>query len=224
MDKPSEMEEESEKGTSSTPTVDEMYHQMYEERSRIKKNDQSLFSDALLSRIKLLSVLSYVICDIQLIVSIHSTEEPDNEEGKDETSDEGDEYDPSSGTWDVETDDITSCLSNNDSGHETEVDDDMEMESGNKSDDDMEMESGNKSDDDMEMESGNESDDDMEMESGNESDDDRNTDPLDLSNHEPSLNSRVDEMTHYNGEMIVNHQRTSFRRNSQQIQLVEIIY
>lgn len=64
MDKPSEMEEESEKGTSSTPTVDEMYHQMYEERSRIKKNDQSLFSDALLSRIKLLSVLSYVICDI----------------------------------------------------------------------------------------------------------------------------------------------------------------
>ena len=187
MDKPSEMEEESEKGTSSTPTVDEMYHQMYEERSRIKKNDQSLFSDALLSRIKLLSVLSYVICDIQLIVSIHSTEEPDNEEGKDETSDEGDEYDPSSGTWDVETDDITSCLSNNDSGHETEVDDDMEMESGN------------------------------------ESDDDRNTDPLDLSNHEPSLNSRVDEMTHCNGEMIVNHQRTSFRRSSQQIQLMEIV-
>lgn len=94
---------------------------------------------------------------------------------------------PSSGTWDVETDDITSYLSNNDSGHETEVDDDMEMESGN------------------------------------ESDDDRNTDPLDLSNHEPSLNSRVDEMTHCNGEMIVNHQRTSFRRNSQQIQLVEIV-
>lgn len=40
----------------------------------------------------------------------------------------------------------------------------------------------------------------MEMESGNESDDDRNTDPLDLSNHKPSLNSRVDEMTHCNGE------------------------
>lgn len=63
----------------------------------------------------------------------------------------------------------------------------------------------------------------MEMESGNESDDDRNTDPLDLSNHEPSLNSRVDEITHCNGEMIVNHQRTSFRRNSQQIQLMEIV-
>ena len=63
----------------------------------------------------------------------------------------------------------------------------------------------------------------MEMESGNESDDDRNTNPLDLSNHEPSLNSRVDEITHCNGEMIVNHQRTSFRRNSQQIQLMEIV-